>query len=188
MKRTVNVAIGGRSFIIDEDAYNALDKYLDNFRKGLDQAKDGTTSEVMEELEMRIADLFRERLNGREVVNIDMVNGIVSQLGMPEEKEEKEYNTGNDSNRQTPARKFYRDLDDKVIAGVCSGLAIYLNADVVIMRILFVIAMLFGFAGFWIYLIFCIIAPAAKTAAEKCELRGIPTTAENIRRFSGSRY
>lgn len=187
MKKTVNVAIGGRSFTIDEDAYNALGTYLDDFRKGLDNSKDGNAStapEVMEELEMRIADLFRERLKGREVVDIDIVNGVISQLGMPDWKEDNGTRSDNDQYRQATVRKFYRDMDDKVIGGVCSGLALYLNVDVAIMRIFFVIALLFGTAGFWIYLIFCIIAPAAKTAVEKCELRGIPATAENIRRFS----
>jgi hypothetical protein len=42
----------------------------------------------------------------------------------------------------------------------------------------------FGSAGGWVYLVLWIIAPEARTAAEKCEMRGIPPTAENIRRFS----
>ena len=41
-----------------------------------------------------------------------------------------------------------------------------------------------GSAGFWIYLVIWIAAPEAMTAAEKCELRGIPANAENIRRFT----
>lgn len=189
MKKTVNVAIGGRSFIIDEDAYNALGKYLDDFRKGLDNSKDGSASaapEVMEELEMRIADLFREKLNGREVVDIAIVDNVVAQLGMPDWKCE-ESHTGNDCGTRTTTKKFFRDTDDKVIGGVCSGLALYLNIDVVIVRILFFVALIFGTAGFWIYIFICIIAPAARTAAEKCELRGIPATAENIRRFSNGK-
>ena len=84
-------------------------------------------------------------------------------------------------------RRLYRDMDHKMIGGVCSGLSLYLNIDVVIIRILFVIALIFGTAGFWIYIVLCIIAPAAKTATEKCEMRGIPATAENIRRFSENR-
>jgi hypothetical protein len=41
-----------------------------------------------------------------------------------------------------------------------------------------------GGIGFWAYVIFWIIAPAAYTAAQKCEMRGIPVTAENLRKFS----
>ena len=177
MKKTVNVAIGGRSFILDEDAYNALSSYLDSFKSGIGQA---SRSEVMDELEMRIADLFKEKLMGREVVDIDIVRSVIAQLGMPDWQAE------NDSEPKA-VRRLYRDMDHKMIGGVCSGLSLYLNIDVVIIRILFVIALIFGTAGFWIYIVLCIIAPAAKTATEKCEMRGIPATAENIRRFSENR-
>ena len=81
-------------------------------------------------------------------------------------------------------RKFFRDRDGKAIAGVCSGLALYLNIDVTLIRILFLVVFFFGSAGGWVYLVLWIIAPEARTAAEKCEMRGIPPTAENIRRFS----
>ena len=37
MKKTINVAIGGCSFTIDEDAYNTLEEYLDRFQGALDQ-------------------------------------------------------------------------------------------------------------------------------------------------------
>lgn len=81
-------------------------------------------------------------------------------------------------------RKLYRNPDDKKIAGVCSGLAIYFGIDVTVIRIVFFAAMIFGFTGFWLYLIIWIIAPEAKTAVEKCELRGLPTTEENLQKFS----
>ena len=187
MKKTVNVAIGGRSFILDEDAYNALSSYLDSFKSGIGQAN---RSEVMDELEMRIADLFKEKLMGREVVDIDIVRSVIAQLGMPDWQAENvsgSYTEPVNDSEPKAVRRLYRDMDHKMIGGVCSGLSLYLNIDVVIIRILFVIALIFGTAGFWIYIVLCIIAPAAKTATEKCEMRGIPATAENIRRFSENR-
>ena len=81
----------------------------------------------------------------------------------------------------------FRDADGKKLAGVCSGLALYLNIDVSLIRILFLVVFFFGSAGGWVYLVLWIIAPEARTAAEKCEMRGIPPTAENIRRFSEGR-
>ena len=187
MKKTVNVANGGRSFILDEDAYNALSSYLDSFKSGIGQA---SRSEVMDELEMRIADLFKEKLMGREVVDIDIVRSVIAQLGMPDWQAENvsgSYTEPVNDSEPKAVRRLYRDMDHKMIGGVCSGLSLYLNIDVVIIRILFVIALIFGTAGFWIYIVLCIIAPAAKTATEKCEMRGIPATAENIRRFSENR-
>ena len=70
-----------------------------------------------------------------------------------------------------------------MLGGVCSGLALYLDIDVVVVRVLFLIALICGTAGFWIYVIIWIVAPEARTAAEKCEMRGLPVSAENMRRF-----
>lgn len=98
---------------------------------------------------------------------------------------ESEYRQG-DSNVTVPkpVRKFYRDLDGNVLTGVCSGLALYFRIDVVLVRIIFIAAVLLGTAGFWVYLVLFIIAPAARTATEKCELHGLPLTEENLKRFS----
>ena len=190
MKKTVNVAIGGCSFIIDEDACNVLSEYLDRFKAALE---DITTSEgIMEELEGRIADQLKEKLGAREVVDVKMVNEVTGRLGYPEncrvEGNETECQSEQNVNtEERPVRKLFRDPDEKKIAGVCSGLAIFLGVDVVLIRTIFLVALICCSAGFWIYLAVWIAAPEARTAAEKCELRGIPATAENIRRFTEGR-
>lgn len=189
MKKTINAAIGGCSFTIDDDAYETLNEYLENFQGALDNSS--SSADVMDELEVRIADLLKGRLGGREVVDNRMVTEVIGLLGYPAnycpadgQEETKEQNCNNTYENVKPVRKLYRDPDGKRIAGVCSGLAIYLGIDVVVIRILFLIALICGSAGFWIYLVVWIAAPEARTAAEKCELRGIPATAENIRRFT----
>ena len=192
MKKTLNVAIGGCSFTIDDDAYKTLEEYLDSFKAGLDNSS--SSNEVMDELEMRIADLLKEKIGRREVIDLSMVNAVLNQIGpistrtvrseeSTSEQNEQQYRPGN----QETVRKFYRDAEGKKIAGVCSGLALYLNIDVTLVRIIFLVAFLCGSAGFWIYIVLWIVAPEARTAAEKCELRGIPATAENIRRFTENR-
>ena len=191
MKKTLNVAIGGCSFTIDEDAYMALENYLESFKEGLDNSS--SRNEVMDELEMRIADLLKEQIGRREVIDINMVNAVLNQIGpvapRPQQtnsnvEEQTHEETYSGQQYQNAVRKFYRDAENKRIAGVCSGLALYLNIDVTLVRIIFLVALIFGSAGFWIYLVLWIVAPEARTAAEKCELRGIPATAENIRRFT----
>ena len=82
-----------------------------------------------------------------------------------------------------PSKKLFRDPDDKKIAGVCSGLAIFFNLDVVLIRTIFLITFIFGSTGLWVYLVIWIAVPLAKTAREKCQLRGIPPTPENLARF-----
>ena len=192
MKKTLNVAIGGCSFTIDDDAYKALEEYLDSFKAGLDNSS--SSNDVMDELEMRIADLLKEKIGKREVIDKNMVDAVLNQIGpistktvrseeSTSQQNEQQYRPGN----QETVRKFYRDAEGKKIAGVCSGLALYLNIDVTLVRIIFLVAFLCGSAGFWIYIVLWIVAPEARTAAEKCELRGIPATAENIRRFTENR-
>ena len=191
MKKTLNVAIGGCSFTIDEDAYMALESYLDSFKEGLDSSS--SSSQVMDELEMRIADLLKVQIGRREVIDLNMVNAVLNQIGpVAPRPQQTNNNAGQQTQEETyggqqykeAVRKFYRDAEKKRIAGVCSGLALYLNIDVTLIRIVFLVALICGSAGFWIYLVLWIVAPEARTAAEKCELRGIPATAENIRRFT----
>ncbi len=192
MKKTINVAIGGCSFNIDEDAYNTLNEYLERFKAAIERK--GGSSNVTDELEVRIADLLKGRLGGRQVVDLAMTQSVIGELGYPEgyndvddqgtgdaPKDEYHY-SGSDGER--PVRKLFRNPDDKRIAGVCSGLALFLGIDVVLVRVLFIIALLCMSGGFWIYVVIWIAAPEAVTAAEKCEMRGIPANAENIRRFT----
>lgn len=193
MKKTINVAIGGCSFTIDEDAYNTLNDYLERFKKALNDSS--TSADVIDELEGRIADLLKGKLGGREVVDNRMTQEVIAGLGFPQgynpEADEQTDGQASQTEAQTsyerPVRKLFRDTDDRKIAGVCSGLALFLGVDVTLMRVLFLVALICGSAGFWIYLVIWIAAPEARTAAEKCELRGIPATAENIRRFTNGR-
>ena len=181
MKKTVNVAFGGCSFIIDEDAYFVMSEYLETFRASIGESS--SRDDVMEELEGRIADLLKMKLSGREVANLKMVEEIIDQIGYPEGYSSKKETKKTNINMSTP-KKFFRDSEDKKIAGVCSGLALYIDVDVVFIRIIFLVALFCGTAGFWAYIIFYLVAPETKTAVEKCELRGLPPTAENIQRFT----
>lgn len=196
MKKVVNVGIGGKSFVMEEDAYAKLKNYLDRFRTN---AKMGIqTKEVMDDLEGRIAEIFSESLNSyQDVINMGMVNKVIGQLGMPDGEPfiDGDASQGAGSRHEgdgdsfanyfnRPVRKLYRDTMNKSLGGVCSGLAIYFGLDTLLVRILFVIAFLMGSAGFWIYLILWVAVPLANTPVRKCEMYGLPVTAENLRRFA----
>lgn len=188
MTRTVSVSLGGRNFIIEEGAYNCLKTYLEKFKRDL-LSKEGSAvsaNEVMEEVEMRVADLFRELLSNREVVDESLVNEVIAQVGTPD-GQPFAYSPKQESTSQAPtkpAHKLFRDKDNSTIGGVCSGLAAYFDVDVVVMRVLFVAAAILGTAGFWIYIICWIVVPKAVTAVDKCALRGIEPTAENILNYT----
>ena len=181
MKKIVNAGIGGRSFVLDEDAYQKLDAYLTEFQKELSAIE---SNEVMGELEQRISELLLAELGvPGQVVNIIMVDKVIAQLGMPDGSS---FRGCKDDAGQTKAvqKKLYRDVDNKAIAGVCSGLSYYFDIDVVLVRIIMLVLLLGASVGFWLYLIFWIAAPKAETAAQKCEMRGWPVTAENMAKVS----
>lgn len=184
MKRTIDVGIGGRAFTLDEDAHERLEIYLKKFEGKLSFEQKG---EVMPEIESRIAELFQMELGSQsQVVDINLVERVIKQLGMPDGSEENPTNEPNLKNdkKMTDTRKLYRDPDDKKIAGVCSGLAAFFNVDVTLVRIIMLVAFLCGSAGLWIYLVIWIIAPIANTPAQKCEMHGLPVNAENMSRFT----
>lgn len=56
-------------------------------------------------------------------------------------------------------KRLTRSTTDKKIAGVCSGLARYFGLDVTVIRIIFLVALIFGTLGFWIYLAVWLVAP-----------------------------
>ncbi|MBR1785356.1 MAG: PspC domain-containing protein [Bacteroidales bacterium] len=56
-------------------------------------------------------------------------------------------------------KRLTRSRSDRKIAGVCGGLARYLNIDPTVVRIAFLVALLCGSIGFWAYVIVWIAAP-----------------------------
>ena len=204
MKEVVNVAVGNKGFTLETDAYQALRDYLEAFRT---KSSAGVQSDAtMSELEDRIAEILSFKTSyDRNVVNIAMINEVTSQLGMPDGTAYNPYQSNNayqDNNAyqgngayqnpgsyepNAPKRKLYRDLDTSVIGGVCAGLGHYLNFDATLIKLIFVILVLFVGGGLLLYIILWIVAPPAKTPVEKCEMWGLPLTAENIQKFTTRR-
>ncbi|MBK6264848.1 PspC domain-containing protein [Marivirga sp. S37H4] len=77
-------------------------------------------------------------------------------------------------------KKFYRSEDNKVIAGVAKGLSAYFGVDVAVIRIIFVLLLIPGGAGFFIYLVLWLITPYARTVTQKMQMEGTPITLSNI--------
>jgi len=176
MKRTIQINLAGTIFNIDDDAYELLRDYLAAVERQFMSSVEGR--EVMHDLEMRMAELFTERLKPlRQVVASDDVREVLKVLGAPEDIGGHQ-GTGNSysqsqSNRyEGPrrSRRMYRDGQDKSIGGVCSGLAYYFNTDPLLLRILFVIGLFVGF-GFLLYIVLWIALPQAMTIEEIREMK-----------------
>jgi len=61
-------------------------------------------------------------------------------------------------------KRLYRDKSNDMLAGVCSGIAKYLDVDATIIRLVFVLFAFMGGGGLWIYLVLWVIMPEAPIA------------------------
>ncbi|MEN9557890.1 MAG: hypothetical protein RL141_259 [Candidatus Parcubacteria bacterium] len=190
MKKTLSITLGGRAYIVEEDAYGALERYVNKIRA---QFKDDpNVDELVADMEAGMADVFEKQQGKRKepVLTLTDVEAMIQVMGAPEEIAEEEPAMGsaakepNRDEARTGAslrpKRLYRNPDDVVIAGVCSGLAAYLGVDVVIVRIAFIIAAFLNGFGILAYIIFWIAMPEATTSTQKLEMRGKPVNLQEI--------
>jgi phage shock protein PspC (stress-responsive transcriptional regulator) len=168
---------------IDEDAYKILSEYLEKLSSHFKD--DPAKEEIMADIEFRIAELLSEKLSSKEqAVNIEHITEIIGIMGKPEDfGSEAEENSETADKTKKKHKRLYRNPDDKILGGVASGLAAYLNTDPTLVRILLVILgfLSFGFS-IVLYLLFWIIVPEAETLSEKLEMRGEDISIENIKK------
>lgn len=193
MKKVIEVSIGGINFTMEDDAYFRLKEYLRRFENTISDKKEAR--EVMEDVEARVAELFqKEKKFSNQVVDMKLVQIVIDHLGEVESESAKlDHDAGTDKQSRynnyeqdyvRGDKKFYRDVDDKMLAGVCSGAAVYTGVDVTIIRVIFVVLAFAYGTAILAYLLLWIISPRARSIAQKLELRGYAPTAENIRKFT----
>ncbi len=180
MKITVSINLGGYSFNIDEDAYSQLKRYLKNLE--LHFAGEESSSEILSDIETRMAELFRAKLTGyKQVITITDVDEVISVMGNPEDMTDNEGPTPKEKFSTPGAHRMYRDPDKRIIGGVCSGMGAYWDIEPWIIRGIFIILAMAGGLGILIYLILYIVLPEAKTTAQKIEMKGDPVNIHNIK-------
>lgn len=182
MKKTLTANISGTVFHIEEDAYDKLHRYLGTIRARFSGSEG--RDEIMADIEARIAELFQERLQGRQVVGIADVDHVITVMGQPED-----YADGAESAGSAPPppadgrRRLFRDPEDSWVGGVFGGLAAYIGTDPLWMRIAFILLVIFGVGSpILIYIILWILIPQASTAAERLMMQGEPVTVDNLKR------
>ncbi|MFN5347741.1 MAG: PspC domain-containing protein [Bacteroidota bacterium] len=182
MKKTVTVNIGGIVFHIEETAYEQLQNYLSNI-KSYFTLSDGR-DEIIQDIETRIAEMFSEKMaNSRMVVTDADVEEVMQQLGKPSEVAgaDDASNNNNENTKQDRAeKKLFRDPDDKIVGGVCSGVAHYFGIQPLWLRLLLLISLIYG-AGLLLYFILWIVIPKAKNASEKLAMKGKPINLDTIK-------
>ena len=206
MKKTITVNLGGRAFQITEDAYAQLSDYLSSIADCLKNHDGG--EEIAADIESRISELCEERLqhNAIKIIDCGLVNDIVKRMGNPENMFAVNDDAGETAGKNGTAgdarvdggdanarkvgadNRFYRNVDDKMIAGVVSGLSVYLehkhpNAklDKTALRIVAAV-LLVALPPLTLiaYLLVWLVVPAADNTADRLRMEGIEPTPENI--------
>jgi len=188
MKKVIEVSIGGINFTMEDDAYFRLKDYLKRFEETIPDKQEAR--EVMEDVEARVAEIIQKEMRfSNQVVDMKQVQTVIDHLGeidMEANTQEAGYTGYNayDKDYTRGDRRMYRDTDEKMLAGVCSGLALYLGIDVTIVRVVFAAASFLYGTAILVYLVLWIVMPRALSVAQKLQLRGYAPTAENIRKFT----
>lgn len=162
MKKVVTVHIGNEVFQMEEDGYAKILKVLKKIETG-----SGRPS-VAKDIEERIASLLAEKASADKLVTSAQVDEVLENLGYSAYAKEETYQRPGQS-FNSGYRKLYRHPNEKVIGGVCGGLAAYFDADPVLLRILFVVLFFVG-VGFLLYLIMLIVVPVARTPEQLNDL------------------
>lgn len=189
MKETEQVGIGGYAFILEKDASESMRQYINQLEAHYLNQEGG--KEIMEGIEERAAELLLEKARGG-VVTLDHVQAVIDVIGRPERIEADDPNPSA-SAYEKKQKKLFRDMENKRLGGVCSGLATYFNIEVQWLRLGFlVLALVCFFGGFrsgaWsltvpaIYCALWLAMPAARTAQDRWAMSGEGSTADDIRR------
>ncbi|NCT17291.1 MAG: hypothetical protein AUK33_04355 [Flavobacteriaceae bacterium CG2_30_34_30] len=193
MNKTVNINLAGTFFHIDEDAFGKLNRYLNAIKNSFTNPQG--QDEIIRDIEARIAELFSEKLdNNKQVITMKELDEVISIMGQPEDyavDEELFDDTPEGEKQQNPKgyKKLFRDIDNKYIGGVSSGLGHYLGMDAIWVRLLWILLTIFTSGTFiLIYIIFWILVPEAKTVAEKLTMTGEPVNISNIERKIKENY
>ena len=200
MKKVVKVSIGKIAFTVEEDGYLILKGYIEELNDHYREIQNG--SEIVEGIEERIAELFLDKSGRSSVITSVIVNEVIMVLGRPEiideESNATNFRRGGVSASGKAEKRLYRDPDNKMIGGVCSGLAAYFNVDTAIVRIITLVLLFFSWVPFMLipftgvhsvgslvflaYIIMWIAIPEARTVHQKFAMRGEKPDLSNIQR------
>jgi phage shock protein PspC (stress-responsive transcriptional regulator) len=184
MKKTFSISIAGTLFWIEEDAFQTLEGYLKGIKTHF--SKEAECDEIVSDIESRIAEQFIEC--GKSIISSVEVGNMIASMGSisdfeqsgAQEEKTKATKEGEAKSGEKAEKRLFRNPDDKVVAGVASGIAAYLNMDVVWIRIIFAILAFTNGIGFLLYIILWLAMPEAKSASEHLEMTGTPVTLETI--------
>ncbi len=201
MNKVITINLGGIAYQLEEQGYDTLRAYLETATTRLGGNPD--RDEILSDIERAIGEKFRTLLTSfKTVIETKEVTNVLAEMG-PIEAESSE-STKPDANApgtqsgptagEPPLghglpKRLYRIQEGKMIAGVCNGIAAYLNIDPTFVRLAFVLVGFLWGAGVLAYIVMAIVIPEAVSAEQKAAATGFPSTAqEYIRRAKEGYY
>ena len=186
MNKTVNINLAGIFFHIDEDAYLKLQRYLEAIKRSFTDSQG--RSEIISDIEARIAELFTERVqNEKQVIGNKEVEDVITIMGQPEDYlvddeifEDEPQQQNYSSKRSSTSKKLYRDTDNSYVGGVSSGLGHYFGIDALWIRLIWVLLIFGAGTGVLLYILLWIFVPEAITTSEKLQMKGEQVNISNI--------
>ena len=189
MKEVEKISIGGYAFTLEKDASEEAAQYLGGLEAHYLGQQGG--KEIMEGIEERMAELLLDRCGQGGIATAADIRAIIEVIGRPERIEADD--PAPDGQEEPRRRKLFRDMEDKRLGGVCSGLATYFDIDVSWLRLGVAAAAVIIFFtgadhGVWcllvpiLYALLWVAMPAARTAQDRWAMKGESGTLDEIRR------
>jgi phage shock protein PspC (stress-responsive transcriptional regulator) len=188
MNKVITINLNGNAYQVDERGHDALSDYLDGAEIQLEGNPD--RAEILADLEQAIADKCRAYLAAHKtVVTAAEIEQILREMGPVNDAHaesddegthgEQHSDTGSAGTR--PPKRLYQIREGAMLSGVCKGLAVYLNVDVTIVRIVFIVLTLLT-SGVWLllYAAMMIVVPHAETSEERAAAHGTPFSAKEV--------
>jgi phage shock protein PspC (stress-responsive transcriptional regulator) len=188
MQKVVNISLNGIAYQLEEPGYNQLRAYLERAEARLKDSPD--RAEVMADLEQAIGEKCARVLNPHKtVVSEAEVAKILEEMGPVESAEEKAAGAPADGMAETatpymgpqPRKRLFNIREGAMWAGVCNGIAAYINVDVTWVRIAFALITIFSWGGMiLVYIALAFIVPTANTAEDRAAAFGMPFNTEEL--------
>ncbi len=141
----------------------------------------------MRDIEARISELFTEKIeNNSQVVSVKELDEVITVMGQPEDYmvDEEIFDDAPPASKRRPRTRYiqlFKDIDNKFIAGVSSGLGHYLGIDALWVRLIWVLLTVFSSGTFiLVYILFWILVPSAETTSDKLKMTGEIINISNI--------
>ena len=172
MKKVININFQGRILPIEEEAFEILKQYIETLRVYF--TNEEGRDEIINDIECRVAELCEDKLKKGAVCITEVdIDSIISSIGRPADFEAQDgfesnatsanYNFSAENNSHnnfgsTRPKRLYRDEQNKVLGGVCSGIANYFGIEPLLVRILWIFLIGVNILG---YLILWIAVPSS---------------------------